>query len=46
MAEELHHITDIDRLPGWQRLAWIAAIWFASVALLGMVSWLVGSWLG
>lgn len=45
MAEELRRVSDADLLPVWQRIAWMAAIWFASVALLGLISWLVKLWL-
>ncbi len=45
MAEEMHRASDVDLLPVWQRIAWMAAIWFASVALLGVVSWLLKLWL-
>lgn len=45
MAEELHRASDAELLPVWQRLAWMAAIWFASVATLGLVSWLLRLWI-
>jgi hypothetical protein len=41
MAEELHRTSEADLLPVWQRIAWMAAIWFVSVALLGVASWLL-----
>ncbi len=31
--------------PLWERLAWMAAIWFASVAALGVVALLLRLWL-
>jgi hypothetical protein len=31
--------------PWWKRLAWMAAIWAASVALLGLVSLALRLWL-
>ena len=31
--------------PLWKRLAWMAAIWLASVALLGAIAWLIRLWL-
>lgn len=45
MAEKMHNASEADLLPLWQRLAWMAAIWFASVAALGLVSWLLKLWL-
>jgi len=32
--------------PLWKRLAWMAAIWAASVALLGVVALVIRFWLG
>ena len=32
--------------PLWQRLGWMAAIWAASVAALGVVGALIKAWLG
>jgi hypothetical protein len=31
--------------PLWKRLAWLVAIWGASVATLGVVAWALRSWL-
>lgn len=31
--------------PLWKRLGWMALIWVASVAALGLVAWLIRLWL-
>ena len=36
---------DADQRPLGQRLAWMAAIWAASVAALGIVAWLLRLWI-
>lgn len=36
---------EADRAPLWKRLAWMAAIWAASVAALGAVTFVIRLWL-
>lgn len=36
---------EADEKPLWLRLAWMAAIWGASVAALGAVAWLLRLWI-
>lgn len=31
--------------PLWKRLAWMGAIWLASVSALGLVAWALRLWL-
>jgi hypothetical protein len=45
LARDIKRTADAGLLPMWQRIAWIAALWLASVMILGLASWLVGSWL-
>lgn len=36
----------MDEAPLWQRLAWLVAIWTASVTGLGIVAFIIRSWIG
>ncbi|MXO67214.1 DUF2474 domain-containing protein [Altericroceibacterium endophyticum] len=36
---------EADDAPLWQRLAWMTAIWAGSVAVLGVVAWVLRSWI-
>jgi hypothetical protein len=35
----------IEHRPLWSRLAWLVLIWAASVAVLGLVAFVIKSWL-
>jgi hypothetical protein len=37
---------EAESRPLWKRLAWMAAIWAASVAALGVVAGLLRLWIG
>ncbi len=37
--------TDSPDPRWWVRMAWLVAIWVASVASLGIVAWAIRSWL-
>ena len=45
MAKDLHKLRDADLLPVRQRIAWMAAIWLASVGTMALVSWLIRQWI-
>lgn len=36
---------EADERPLWQRLAWMAAIWATSVAVLGVVAYVLRLWI-
>lgn len=36
---------DPETAPLWRRLGWMVLIWAASVAVLGVVAWLLRLWL-
>ncbi|MEW9856098.1 DUF2474 domain-containing protein [Novosphingobium sp. M1R2S20] len=36
---------DANEAPLWKRLAWLLAIWCASVAVLSVVAWVIRIWL-
>lgn len=35
----------MDASPLWKRLLWMAAIWTMSVAVLGLVAFIIRTWL-
>jgi hypothetical protein len=35
----------MDDAPLWKRLAWLAGIWIASVAALGIVAFVIRLWI-
>lgn len=38
MAENSTKVPDVDLLPVWQRIAWMAAIWTLSVGSMALVA--------
>ncbi|HTN15093.1 MAG TPA: DUF2474 domain-containing protein [Sphingomonadaceae bacterium] len=44
MREGLPHL-DADDAPLWRRLLWMAALWAASVTVLGAVAYAIRLWL-
>lgn len=46
MREPPHHVPpDPEDRPLWQRLGWMVLIWAASVAVLGVVGFVLRLWL-
>jgi hypothetical protein len=45
MMEEVRGASPDHLLPVWQRIAWMAAIWFASVGAMALVSLAIRAWL-
>jgi hypothetical protein len=35
----------VHETPLWKRLGWMALIWAASVALLGLIAWVIRLWI-
>ncbi|WP_375289195.1 hypothetical protein [Qipengyuania sp.] len=46
MAAETRNFDDVTLLPGWQRLAWIAAVWSGSVSIMVLITWLIAALFG
>jgi hypothetical protein len=38
-------LSEAAQAPLWKRLAWMAAIWVASVSVLGVVALIIRTWL-